>query len=99
MNQLDEALAAANTGRLKQLKQSLSTKMKILAKMEDELLQLVEEEQLETEIEESDLFREKAELAIIAIDEALLRVGRNEQVQSGETSRASSHAPVKEKHP
>ena len=69
MNQLDKPLAAANTGRLKQLKQSLSTKMKILTKMDDELLQLVEEEQLETEIEESNLFREKAELAIIGIDE------------------------------
>ena len=41
------------------------------AKLDDELIELVSEEQLEAEGEESDLYREWVGLAIISLDDAL----------------------------
>lgn len=70
-NQLDEVLPMADVNRLRQLRQSLTTKMEILARMDEEILALVDEDQVEGEIEQSDFVREKAELAVITIDEAL----------------------------
>ena len=58
LGQLDEALESADVRRLRQLKQSLIDKLDILSKLDDELIQLVEEEQLDTEVEQADLIKQ-----------------------------------------
>ncbi len=73
INQLEDSLTSA---QLKQLKQSLLGKLDILSKLDGELLLHVEEEQLENEIEHADRVREKAELAIIHIEEELTKLAR-----------------------
>ena len=60
INQMDEALLAADGGRLKQLRQSLKDKIDILLKLDEELLLSVGEEELEYEIEQADIVRERA---------------------------------------
>ena len=50
MGQLEEALGSDNTRRLKQLRQSLTDKVSLLTRLDDELLKLVGEEQLELEL-------------------------------------------------
>jgi len=47
IGQVEEAIASADTCRLKQLRQSLSDKSSVLSKLDDELIELVEEEELE----------------------------------------------------
>ncbi len=76
INQLEDALTSADVGRLKQLKQSLSGKLDTLSKLDEELLLRIEEDQLENEIEQADIVREKAELAIIHIDEEITKLTR-----------------------
>ena len=57
--------------KLKLLRNSQTDKLHILAKLDDELIELVSEEQLEAEGEESDLYREWVGLAIISLDDTL----------------------------
>ena len=71
ISQLEEAMESDDARRLKQLKQSLTDKTSVLAKLDDELIGLVEEEQLEAEVEQADLIRERIGLAIISIEDAL----------------------------
>ena len=71
LGQLDEALESADVRRLRQLKQSLIDKLDILSKLDDKLIQLVEEEQLDTEVEQADLIKEKVSLAVIGIDDVI----------------------------
>ena len=71
IGQVEEALESADARRLKQLRQSLTDKSAILSKLDDELIEIVEEEQLESEVEQADLVREKISLAVIGIEEAL----------------------------
>lgn len=67
LGQLDEALELADVRRLKQLKQSLIDKLDILLKLDDELIQSVEEEQLDAEVEQADLIKEKVSFAVISM--------------------------------
>ena len=60
-----------NVVKLRQQWQSIMEKVQTLAKLDDEMLDLVEEEALETEIEEADIVREWLALCIIDIDEAI----------------------------
>ena len=71
ISQLEEAMESDDARRLKQLKQSLTDKTSVLVKLDDELIGLVEEEQLEAEVEQADLIRERIGLAIISIEDAL----------------------------
>ena len=47
------------------------TDRQAMAKLDEEVIELVSDEQLEAEVEESDLYRERAGLAIISLDDAL----------------------------
>ena len=69
IGQLQNVLNSANTLKLKQLKQSLNEKSSVLAKLDEELIDGTEEEQLEAKIEQVDLVREDVSLAIITIEE------------------------------
>ena len=69
--QLQEIVGSGDVCKLKLLRNSQTDKLHILAKLDDELIELVSEEQLEAEGEESDLYREWVGLAIISLDDAL----------------------------
>ena len=71
LGQVDETLESADARRLKQLKQSLIGKRDVLLTLDDELIELVNEEQLDTEVEQADLIKEKISFAVISIDDAL----------------------------
>ena len=95
INQLDKVLSLADINRLKQVRQSLMTKMEILSRMDEKILALVDEGQVEAEIEQADLVREKAELAIINIDEALTSLPKSsESKKSSPSNRESSCSPL-----
>ena len=82
INQMDEALLAADIGRLKQLRQSLKNKIDVLLKLDEELLLSVGEDELDYEIEQADVVRERAELAVIGLDEALTKISRRSEKRS-----------------
>ena len=71
VGQLDNTLKSADMRKLKQLKHSLAKKSSILARLNEEMIEATEEEQLEAEIEQADLIREKISLAVISIEETL----------------------------
>ena len=79
---MNEALLAADVGRLKQLRQSLKNKIDVLSKLDEELLLSVGEEELDYEIEQADIVRERAELAIIQLDEALTKISKRSEKRS-----------------
>ena len=60
ISQMDEALVATDVGRLKQLKLSLMNKIAILSKLDEELLLSVAEDELDCEIEQAEIVRDKA---------------------------------------
>ena len=60
INQMDEALLAADVGRLKQLRQSLKNKTDVLLKLDEELLLSVGEDELDYEIEQVDVVGEQS---------------------------------------
>ena len=57
-----------HVAKLKQQRQSVTEKVQTLAKLDEEMLDLVEEEALEAEIEQADIVREKLTLCIIDTD-------------------------------
>ena len=71
MNQIDVAIEFKNTRQLKQLKQSLIDKLSVLMKLDDELIELVEEGDLEAEVEQADETRQRIGLAILNTEDAL----------------------------
>ena len=77
INQMDEALLAADVGRLKQLKQSLR-----LMKLDEELLLPVGEDELVYEIQQANIVREGAEFIIIGLDEALTKISKRSEKRS-----------------
>ena len=60
-----------NSTRLRQQKQSLSGKLDVLSKLDEELIELVPEEELDNEVDQADKIRERIQLAIIDMDQAL----------------------------
>ena len=60
-----------NIAKLWQQRQSIEGKVQILAKLDEEILDLVEEDGLEAEIEQADIVKEKLTLCIIDIDQAI----------------------------
>ena len=100
INQMDEALLTADVGRLKQLRQSLKNKIDILSKLDEELLLSVGEEELDYEIEQADIVRERAELTIIGLDEALIKISKRSEKRSPLRRRSpSSSSPEGGEHP
>ena len=97
---MDEAFLAADVGRLKQLRQSLKNKIDVLSKLDEELLLSVGEEELDYEIEQADVVKERAELAIIGLDEALTKISKHSEkmfpLHRRSTSSSSSEG---EEHP
>ena len=89
INQLDEVLSLADVSRLKQMRQSLMAKMEILSRMDEEILALVEEDQVGGEIEQADVVREGAELAIISIDEALAALPKKSKLKKKSCNKES----------
>ena len=62
-----------DVSKLKQKRLSLSTKGSLLAKLDEELLSVLPDEELEKEVEEADAIQERIGLNIVEIDE-LLRI-------------------------
>ena len=71
INQVDPAIEAMNTPKLKQLKKSLADKASVLAKLDEEILSYSEESEIEAEIEQADSIQERISLAIIKLEEVL----------------------------
>ena len=66
-----------NLAKLKQVKQTLTEKLKTLADLDAQILELTDEADLESEIEQADSTRERITLCIIDIDGAVDRVAKN----------------------
>ena len=62
-----------NLRRLRQQKSTLSGKLDVLSKLDDELLDMVNEDDLEGEVEQADVIRERIGMCIMDIDDALDR--------------------------
>lgn len=60
-----------NLSRLRQQKVSLTEKLELLSKLDDELIEVVTEEELEAEVEQADIVREKIRVCVNDIDQAL----------------------------
>ena len=104
--QIDGATSYGDMLKLRQLKQSLTNKLNVLAGLDDEVL---EETELEGEVEQADLVREKIDFAIFSINDALAslntteppgRYQTNSSSSSGEEGRSSLGSPPDlEEHP
>ena len=70
LGQVDETISTSDLPRLKQLKQALNGKIEVYSKLDNELIKLVED-QLEAEVEQADLIREKINYAVITINDAI----------------------------
>lgn len=62
-----------NLTKLRQQKLSLSGKVDVLSRLDDELIEMVEEEELDYEIEQADVIQERIGMCIMDIDQALKR--------------------------
>ena len=69
--QLEHILDSGDTRQMKQLRQSLTDKLQVLTKLDGELVELVQDDQLEEEVEQADLVRERITLALISLDDGL----------------------------
>ena len=70
-SQLEHVLDSGDARQMKQLKQSLTDKLHVLSKLDDKLIDLVPDEQLEEEVQQADLIKERITLAIISLDDGL----------------------------
>ena len=84
INELDSAIAAADTSRLIQVGRSLKNKMEVLSTLDEEIVSQVDFNQMGAEIEQADLVKERIELAMIKVQAALDR--------PREEARPSSHS-------
>ena len=76
MSQAKETLEAAaesglNVAELLQYKLPLEEKLSTLTRLDGEILDLVAEEEVEDEIEQADVFKERIRLVMINIDDAV----------------------------
>ena len=85
-----------NHSKLKQPHQALTGKLEVLNKLDSEILELLDEDELADEIEQADTFTDKIQLAIIDIDQALKGdvnpVGRS--ALKGESSVITTHTSL-----
>ena len=101
VNGLNEVIASRDTGRLRQMRQSLRDKIEILSRLDEQILSKVNDDQVESEIERADLVKEKAELAIINIDVELAGVDDRQRSRrsSSRTARSSPQSLGEEDKP
>ena len=85
IGELDYAIGIKNVNKLKRLKKTLTEKCALLAEMDREILKLVPEDKVESEVEQSDIVRERIEDALMELDEAL------ENLSLPATRRKSTH--------
>ena len=71
INQVDPAIAAVNAPKLKQLRAQLTTKSKLLSGLDAEIIAHIADDEIETEVEQTDQVQEKISLALYRIEEAL----------------------------
>ena len=71
ITKVDDALNESDSCRLKQLRMSLTDKLDILLKLDNEIIDMVDEDHLDLEVEQADTIKEKISLAIFNIDEAI----------------------------
>ena len=96
-DKLDEILISGDARRLRQLKQSLTDKQHVLSKLDDELIELVNDEHLEEEVEAADLIRERIGLAIISLDDALESLSTRRTPREASSPSRSPLASVEER--
>ena len=96
IGQLQNALNSASTRKLKQLKWSLNEKINILAKLDEELIDVAEEEHLEVDTEQADIVREDISLAIITIEEELEALTASSDEYSRQCCAEISTSPLSE---
>ena len=93
LNQVYEMIGDPDLNH-EQSHQALTGKLEVLNKLDSEILELLDEDELADEIEQADTFTDKIQLAIIDIDEALKGdvnpVGRS--ALEGESSIMTTHA-------
>ena len=65
---LEPGVSGFNMAALKQYKLTLQEKLEILTRLDEEILQAVEEEEVEEEIGHADVFKEKVRMAVFNID-------------------------------
>ena len=82
---------ALSVPRLRQQKSLLSGKFDVLSKLDDELAKMVAEDELDHEVEQADIIKEKIGLCIIDIDEALERTSSHVITDPATTGDVSSH--------
>ena len=66
-----ETVDGPNLAKLRQQKLSLSGKVGVLCKLDEELLDMIKEDELEHEVEQADVIQERISLCVIDIDQAL----------------------------
>ena len=106
LTKVDEALIEENTDILKlmQLKQSLEEKATILTTLDEKILEKSPDEEVEEEIQQSDIFAEGIQLAIIRLTKVLGEIGKmsdgaidtstDRRSPSGSTPPAPSRSPT-----
>lgn len=72
INQVNGAVQSNDAHQLRQLKQSLSDKLTVLTKLDNETIELVEVSEPEAEVEQADEVREKIGSAILTTEDALV---------------------------
>ena len=93
---LEDILSSGDSRRMKQLKQSLTNRLHVLSTIDKELISLVSDEQLEEEVEQADLIRERISFALISLDDhfdsLLLKRTSREASRASTPSRSSDAA-------
>lgn len=66
-------------------RRTLQTKTELLNKLDEEVIEMVDEDALEEEIKQADITREQIELAIIDLNRVLDDVARTKNTSAGHT--------------
>lgn len=96
INQMSDVSLSADIGRQKLLKQALVNKIDVLSRLDEELLLTVAEEELDSEVEQADLAKERAELAVIELSEMIANVNKNSEREPLRQQRQSSTPSLSE---
>ena len=86
VNQIEDAVKSSDVRRLRQLKLFLSDKLAVLSKRDEEVLALMEDDNLDAEVEQADMNREKIDLAILTIEDTLQTCRTSEKMGTSQTS-------------
>ena len=86
-----ESGEALNLPRLRQQKSLLSGKLDVLSRLDDELIEMVAEDELDNEVEQADIIKEKIGLCIMDIDQALERASSHKVTDATSAGGDSSH--------